>query len=85
MLAPTTDNPGGQPSPLKTVNETCDYLRISRSLLYQLFDDGDLRKIKIGSRAFVHSADLDRYLGTSDPSGLATGQELAADRGLVTA
>ena len=85
MLAPTTDNPGGQPSPLRTVNETCDYLRISRSLLYQLFDDGDLRKIKIGSRAFVHTADLDRYLGFSSTPATGSAPAEAASTELVSA
>jgi excisionase family DNA binding protein len=36
-----------------TVNEACQYLRVSRSYLYQLIRNGQLRTIDEGRRTFV--------------------------------
>jgi len=40
-------------SPILSVAEACEYLRIRKSLLYVLIGSGDLPARKLGSRTFV--------------------------------
>jgi excisionase family DNA binding protein len=58
----TSEPAADRASPFFTINETCDYLRISRNTLYKLFDTGQLRRRKLGARVLVHKADLDHYI-----------------------
>jgi excisionase family DNA binding protein len=48
--------------PCFTVNEAARYLRISRSLLYELIHDGRIRTVKIGARTIIRGAELERFL-----------------------
>ncbi|BBF92126.1 helix-turn-helix domain-containing protein [Blastochloris tepida] len=54
-----------------TVPEAAAYLRVSRSSVYNLFERGDLRPIKVGGRTLIRKADvdalLDREARTSGP------------------
>lgn len=45
-----------------TVNETANYLRVSRANLYKLFKSGDLKPAKIGGRTLVRRIDADALL-----------------------
>lgn len=45
-----------------TVDEAAAYLRISRSNLYWLFRNGDLRPAKVGGRTLVRRVDADALL-----------------------
>lgn len=47
-----------------TVNEFADYLRISRTGVYRLFERGDLKPLKIGRRTLVRRADADAFLAS---------------------
>ncbi|MDA9191150.1 excisionase family DNA-binding protein [bacterium] len=45
-----------------TVNEACDYLTLSRSTLYRLVADGELRLLKVYNRSLLARSDLDAYV-----------------------
>lgn len=47
---------------LCTIPNTCEQLSISRSTLYQLIDDGTLRRVKVGARALIPQADIDAFI-----------------------
>ena len=48
--------------PLMTVNEACEYLTLSRSTLYRLVADDELRLIKVYNRSLLARSDLDAYV-----------------------
>jgi excisionase family DNA binding protein len=47
---------------LLTINEACEYLRVSRWTIYRMVDRGDLLPLRVGSRFRFRLAELDRYL-----------------------
>ncbi len=49
--------------PLLTIREACRFLGLSRSTVYRLISDGDLRRIKIYNRSLIARQDLDAYVG----------------------
>ncbi|MCJ2064407.1 helix-turn-helix domain-containing protein [Methylobacterium sp. J-088] len=55
--------PPGAPGAM-TVDEFADYLRISRTGVYRLFERGDLKPLKIGRRTLVRRADADAFLAS---------------------
>jgi excisionase family DNA binding protein len=50
---------------LLTVIETCEALRISRTKLYHLVENGDLKPIKIGKKVLFDEKDLMKFLERS--------------------
>jgi len=48
--------------PLLTISEGCEYLGLSRSTIYRLVADGELRLIKVYSRSLLARGDLDAYV-----------------------
>jgi len=50
---------------LLTVIETCEVLRISRSKLYHLVEDGELKPVKIGKKVLFDEKDLMRFIERS--------------------
>lgn len=48
-----------------TVLEAADYLRISRTTIYRLFNDGSLPRARVGGRTLVRRADCDALLARS--------------------
>lgn len=48
-----------------TVEEATDYLRISRSSLYRLFDSRAVPRTRVGGRTLVRRVDLDAFLEQS--------------------
>lgn len=53
-------SPGGG---MLTVEEACQYLRISKWTLYRLIQSGTLRTIKIGSRRLIPMQALQDFVG----------------------
>lgn len=49
-------------SPLLTIPEAADYLRIKRTKLYNLVADGELFPVRIGDRVLFSRQELDRYI-----------------------
>lgn len=47
-----------------TMTEAADYLRISRSGIYNLVRDGRLKAARIGSRVVVRRVDADAFLAS---------------------
>lgn len=45
-----------------TVNDACRRLGISRTTIYQLIADGQIRTFKVGARTLVPEADLRRFI-----------------------
>ena len=52
-----------QEKPLLTIGDACQLLGISRSTVYRLIADGELRLIKIYKRSVIAGQDLDAYVG----------------------
>ena len=58
---------GGKPSTrpssaMLTVDEACEYLRISKWTLYRLIQTGKLKTIKIGSRRLIRTVSLQEFV-----------------------
>jgi excisionase family DNA binding protein len=47
---------------IMTVMEAQEALRIGHTKMYQLLSSGEIRSFHIGSRRFVRSSDLDRFV-----------------------
>ncbi len=47
---------------IMTVMEAQEALRIGHTKMYQLLSSGEIRSFHIGSRRFVRSSDLDRFI-----------------------
>jgi excisionase family DNA binding protein len=47
---------------IMTVKETREALRIGHTKMYELLSSGLIRSFHIGSRRFVRSSDLDRFV-----------------------
>ena len=52
-----------QEKPLLTIGDACQFLGLSRSTVYRLIADGELRRIKIYNRSLIARQDLDEYVG----------------------
>lgn len=48
------------------INEVCQLVGISRRTVYRLFEQGELKKIKIGSRTLIKRSGLDRLLNDKE-------------------
>lgn len=58
----TDSTPGFKPAILRIQN-SADYLSVSRAFLYVLIARGDLKKIKLGGRAAgIRRSDLDAWV-----------------------
>ena len=51
-----------QEKPLLTIGEACQFLGLSRSTVYRLITDGELRLIKVYNRSLIARFDLDSYV-----------------------
>ena len=51
-----------QEKPLLTMGEACQFLGLSRSTVYRLVADGELRLIKVYNRSLIARRDLDGYV-----------------------
>ena len=47
---------------IMTVMEAREALRIGHTKMYQLLSSGEIRSFHIGSRRFIRSSDLDRFV-----------------------
>ena len=48
--------------PVVTVQEAGDYLRVSKSTIYRLFNEGLLRRRKVGSRTLIDRSDIEALI-----------------------
>ena len=53
-----------QEKPLLSIGDACQFLGLSRSTVYRLIADGELRLIKIYNRSVIARRDLDVYVGS---------------------
>ena len=51
-----------QEKPLLTIGDACQFLGLSRSTVYRLVADGELRLIKVYNRSLIARRDLDGYV-----------------------
>ncbi|HLN06033.1 MAG TPA: helix-turn-helix domain-containing protein [Acidimicrobiales bacterium] len=49
---------------LFTVNETCDVLHLSRPVVYQLINSGELRSFKVGNARRIPAQALEEYVAS---------------------
>lgn len=47
---------------LHSIDQAAELLSISRPAIYRLCRDGKLPRVKIGSRSYIASEDLDRFV-----------------------
>ena len=47
---------------LYTIEDLCDMLRVSRSLVYKALSSGELASVKVGARRLVSSRQLEAYI-----------------------
>lgn len=55
-------DPTVSPGKLLDVNQVADALGCGRTMVYTLFDRGELRQLKIGRLTRVPSSEVDRYV-----------------------
>lgn len=53
--------------PSLSIKSACEYLGISRSLIYRLIKSRDLASYKISRRTFIHPDELDRFINSKQP------------------
>ncbi|AER47702.1 helix-turn-helix domain-containing protein [Mycobacterium phage Dori] len=51
---------------LLTIPETAELLRVHVATVYRLFDRGELRWVKVGSRRLVTRAEVDRFIAAHE-------------------
>ena len=51
-----------QEKPLLTIGDACQFLGLSRSTVYRLVADDELRLIKVYNRSLIARRDLDGYV-----------------------
>lgn len=61
-MTETTTHDNQAQQPLLTLDEVCEYLRISRWSLYQLINDRRLKTVTIGTRRLVAPEDFQDFL-----------------------
>jgi excisionase family DNA binding protein len=59
MTTIAISTPRAIPSPMLSVAEACEYLKIRKSFLYVLIGSGDLPARKLGTRTFILKSDAD--------------------------
>lgn len=47
---------------LCTISDVCEQLSVGRTTVYQLIDDGTLRRVKVGARALIPQFDVDVFV-----------------------
>ena len=59
--------PAAPLEPLLTVDETAEFLRVDRSTVYRLENEGELRSVRVGTRRRFRPEDLRAYLERDSP------------------
>jgi excisionase family DNA binding protein len=59
MTTTAISKPPAIPSPMLSVAEACEYLKVRKSFLYVLIGSGDLPARKLGMRTFILKSDAD--------------------------
>jgi excisionase family DNA binding protein len=64
MTTAATSNPPTIQSPILSVVEACEYLRVRRSFLYMLIGSGNLPARKLGARTLILKSDADHLIAS---------------------
>ncbi len=64
-----------QPDEIMSIEQLADYLKVSRSTLYKLAQDGRLPGQKVGKRWRFHKKAIDAWLTETDTRGQRGEQE----------
>lgn len=56
---------------LCTIPNVCEQLSVSRTTVYQLINDGTLRRVKLGASALIPQADIDAFVASLLDGGAA--------------
>lgn len=64
MTATANSKPPAIQSPMLSVAEACEYLKVRKSFLYVLIGSGDLPARKLGTRTFILKSDADDLIGS---------------------
>ena len=84
MTATTHLKPPAIQSPMLTVAEACEYLKVCKSFLYVLIGSGDLPARKLGTRTFILKSDADDLIGSLPQTPVYHTRTRAEDEGKTT-
>ena len=84
MTITTISKPPAIPSPMLSVAEACEYLKVRKSFLYVLIGNGDLPARKLGTRTFILKSDADDLIESLPQTPTHNARTRAEDEGKTT-
>jgi excisionase family DNA binding protein len=57
---------------LCSISDVCEQLSVGRTTVYQLINDGTLRRVKLGASALIPQADVDAFVAALLDGGVAS-------------
>lgn len=84
MIVTFSSKPPAIQSPMLSVAEACEYLKVRKSFLYVLIGSGDLPARKLGARTFILRSDADDLIESLPQTHIHNAQTRAEDEGKAT-
>ena len=81
MTTPAISTPPAIQSPMLSVPEACEYLKVRKSFLYVLIGSGDLPARKLGTRTFILKSDADGLIKSLPQTPIHDARTKAEDGG----
>ena len=81
MTIAAISKPPAIPSPMLSVAEACEYLKVRKSFLYVLIGSGDLPARKLGARTFILKSDADDFIESLPQTPIHDARIRAEDEG----
>ena len=81
MTTTAISKPPAIPSPMLSVAEACEYLKVRKSFLYVLIGSGDLPARKLGTRTFILKSDADDLIESLPQTPIHDARTRAEDGG----
>ncbi len=79
MITTAISKPPAIPSPMLSVAEACEYLKVRKSFLYVLIGSGDLPARKLGTRTFILKSDADGLIESLPQMPIHDARTMAED------
>jgi excisionase family DNA binding protein len=81
MTTTAISKPPAIPSPMLSVAEACEYLKVRKSFLYVLIGSGDLPARKLRTRTFILKSDADDLIENLPQTPIYDARTRAEDGG----
>jgi excisionase family DNA binding protein len=81
MTTTAISKPPAIPSPMLSVAEACEYLKVRKSFLYVLIGSGDLPARKLGTRTLILKSDADDLIESLPQTPIHDALTVAEDGG----